>query len=862
MTSEEEVKQSEEVEKEGKKVVPWWESSLTYRKVWRGTLFDRMILKGEDEEEQRIQKQREIILERPQGKRGYISIWRAKLMTDSYKHTEGEASILRKAKAFKRVCRYIPIPYSRYELLLGGPSAYLLGTEVEPEFFANWMERDVFVKEVNKTINEIDAFNVRGVEGWIISDEDAKTLKEYILPYWRGICQENIVQKQIEENFSGINYEGGNFVGRTSHPLLGFALSHTIADYASVLRKGLKGLKEEIQREMERIDASDVPSSSEFDRLNVYKAMLISADGIIIYANRCADLADEMAVKETDTKRKKELIEMARICRKVPENPAESWWEALQSWHFLHNAIILCEGGTSHSAGRFDQYMYLYLKNDLESGKITKKFAQALLERLLIKIRQRKYLGGYERSKRVPGRNAQEKWTISGVDSNGHDATNELSFMLLEAHAHVHLNDPNLSVRMHKNTPDSFLKATLEVLRLGSGIPHIINDEAIIPSLMSRGVLLVEARNYADIGCQENVTDPNTCGADTNPRSNAGWFNLPKMVELTLYNGVDKLSGKQCGPKTGDPGNFKSMKEFFAALKKQIEYAVHVNCIINNLIDWSFANWHPLPVVDLLHPGPRQKGIDYMSGGCKYNWTGAIGVGLGTAADALAAIEWLVYDKKEVTFDQLLKALDNNWVGYEEVREKCRKAPKYGRDDDYADKWAVRISEVWMDAYEKHRAAHGGRFVCGFFSMTSYTSMGEETWATPDGREKGDPLSSAIDPSNGVELEGPTKLHKSAAKIDTWRTTNGVLFNCKLPISVVEGERELAKWSDLVRTYILLKGQSVQYTVVDGSALREAQKHPEKYKDLIVRTGGYSAFFVELTKEVQDTIISRAEHQF
>lgn len=856
------VKQVEKVGTGAEKIIPWWERSKTYGKMWHGSLFDRMILSGEDEEEQRVQRLRERFLERPQGKRGYLSIWRAKLLTDSYRQTEGEAAILRKAKGFKHICEHIPIPYQEDQLLMGDPTAVVPGTEVEPEFFSNWMDRDVFVEEVNKTMNELDALPLRGVESWIVSDEDAKTLKEYIIPYWRGICQENVIQKQLEENFPEVHFKEGHFVGRASYPGSGMALHHTIADYASVLRKGLRALKEEIQAEMDKIDGSDIPSNYEIDRKNVYKAMMIAADAIIAYANRCAGVAEEMANKETNLKRKSELIEMARICRKVPEYPAESFWEAVQSWQFLHNAIFLCEGGVSHSAGRFDQYMYPYLKNDLATGKITKKRAQALLECLLIKVRQRHYLFEYRGAKRIQAMGSNDKITISGVDLNGQDATNELSFMLLEAHAHVHLDEPVLSVRMHKNTPDDILKATLETLRLGTGIPHILNDEAIIPSLVGRGVTLAEARNYADIGCQENVTDPNTCGADTNPRSNAGWFNLAKMVEFALYDGVDKLSGKQAGPKTGDSRNFKSMDEFFEVVKKQLKYAVRVNCIYNNVLDWTFASWHPLPVLDLLHPGPRQKGIDYENGGCKYNWTGAIAVGLGTAADSLAAIEWLVYDKKkEVTMGQLLEALDNNWVGYEDIRQKCRKAPKYGNDNDYADKWAVKMSSAWMDEYEKHRTPKGGIFVGGFFSMTTYVFIGGETWATPDGRGKGEPLSSAADPSNGVDLAGPTSLHKSVAKIDTWRTTNGILFNCKFTTAAVAGERELSKWADLVRTYILLKGQTVQYTVVDGEALKEAQKHPDKYKDLIVRTGGYSAFFVELDKETQDTIIARTEHQ-
>ena len=856
------MKQMEKVETGKERVIPWWERSKTYRRMWKGSLFERMNLQGDDEDEQRIQKLRDIILERPQGKRGYLSIWRAKLLTESYKRTEGEAPILRKAKGFKHIYEHIPIPYQEGQLLMGDPASIEPGAEIEPEFMTLWLTRDVYCEEANAVISELDAVKIRGVDAWVISNEDVKTLKEEIFPYWKDICHESVVQKQLEENFPEVNFKDGHFVCPASYPVAGSALHHTIADYASVLRKGLKGLKEEIQIETDKIDSSDIPSNTDFDRKNVYKAMLIAADAIIIYANRCAELAEEMANQETDPQKKADFTEMARICRKVPEYPAESWWEAIQSWHFLHNAIRLCEGGTAHSGGRFDQYMYPYLKKDLEAGRITKKRAQALLECLFIKIRQRLYPLNYRSAKRINSNRTNDKLTYSGVDANGQDVTNELSFMMLEAHCHVHLDDPNLSLRIHKNTPDDILKATLEALRLGVGTPHIINDEAIIPSLMSRGVTLYEARNYADIGCQENVTDPNSSGADANGRTNAGYFNLAKMVELALYNGFDKMCGKQSGPRSGDPRSFKSMDEFFTAVKKQLEHAVRINCVYNNLMDWAFTNWYPTPVLDLLHPGPRKSGIDYENGGCKYNWTGATAVGTGTTADSLAAIEHLVYDTKQVTMGQLLEALGNNWVGYEHIRQKCRQAPKYGNDDDYADKWAARMLSAWFDEYEKHRTPRGGTFVGGMYSLTSYIYIGGETWTTPDGRERGEPLSSAIDPSNTTALEGPTRMHKSAAKIDTWRSTNGVIFNCKFPTSAVEGERELSKWADLVRTYVLLKGQAVQYTVVDNEALKEAQKRPDEYRDLIVRTGGFSAFFVELSKEVQDTIVARTDHHF
>ena len=844
------------------KIVPWWERSKTYRQMWKGSIFDRMVLQGYDDEEQRIQRLREKSIERPEGKRGYLSIWRAKLMTDSYMQTEGEAFVLRKAKAFKHVCEHIPIPYQEGQLLMGDPTAVVPGTELEPEFHTNWLERDVFVEEINETMSELEALRVRGVDAWVVSDEDIKILREYVFPYWRGICHDNFVMRQLKENFPEVKAEAGHYVGRASYPYFGFALNHTVAGYVDGVRYGLRKLAEEIKAEMDKIDGSDIPSNYDFDRKNLYKAMLISADGIIAYAHRCADLAEEMASKETDPEAKADFLEMARICRKVPEHPADSWWEAIQNWHFLHNAVYLSEGGVSHCAGRFDQYMYPYLKNDLERGGVTKKRAQALLECLFVKMRQRLYLVEYRGAIRIRSFHTNDKITLGGVDLNGQDATNELSFMMLEAHAHVHLDDPVCALRVHKNTPDDILKAALEVLRLGSGIPHILNDEAIIPGLMRLEIPLKEARNYADIGCQENVTDPNTSGAGTNPRSGAGWFNLPKLVEFALFNGIDRTSGRPTGLETGDPRDFKSMDEFFEAVKKQTDYHVSLNCVFNNVYDWVFANFHPTPVLDLLHPGTRRKGIDYSNGGCKYNWTGGTAVGLGTAADALAAIEWLVYDKKEATMDELLKALDNNWVGYEDIREKCLKAPKYGNDNDYADKWMVRMSSIWMDAYEKHRTPKGGIFVGGFESMTTYMFLGHETWASADGRKAGEYLSSGgVDPSNATILEGPTSLHKSAAKIDTWRTTNGIVFNVKFPTSVVGTERELSKWADLVRTYILLGGQTVQYTVVNNEALKAAQIRPDEYKDLIVRTGGYSVFFVELDKQTQDSIIARTEHQ-
>ncbi|MBM3302208.1 MAG: pyruvate formate lyase family protein, partial [Deltaproteobacteria bacterium] len=399
--------------------------------------------------------------------------------------------------------------------------------------------------------------------------------------------------------------------------------------------------------------------------MNQYKAMIMVADGLIGYADRCAIKAEELAVEERNPDRAEELKEMARICRRVPAEPAESWWEALQSLHFLRMATGLAEGGNSHSVGRFDQYMYPFLRRDLERGTLSLKRAQELLECFFVKWNETQTAPAYETSYAV-GNN--DKLTIGGVDARGKDCINPLSYMVLEAHAHVHLNDPNVSVRLHRNTPDEFLKRVLEVIRLGGGLPILISDEAIIPSLMANGVPLAEARNYADLGCQENVTDPNMSrGVDTHGHTNAGWFNLVKPVELALFNGLNPMNGVQVGPRTGDPRAFQTMTEFTEAVRRQYEYAVETNVVLNNVIEYTFARYYPCVFHNLMHPGPRRSGITINAGGCRYNWTGALAVGTANVGDIMAAIDYLIYRNQETTWDELLEALQNDWEGYEDL---------------------------------------------------------------------------------------------------------------------------------------------------------------------------------------------------
>ena len=829
---------------------PWWERA---KAPWVGEVFERAILRPEDEEEERIQELWEECLRRyEQGKRK-ISMKRAKLVTESYQATEGEHPAIRRAKAISHVFREIPIPLSPRQLIAGTPGSELHTLEIQPEFLGFWPEQ-----EQGPTVERdliLRMFRGSGISNYILTDEDREIYEEEIIPYWRERSRGAHLVKELVANYPDAWFYMTN--SDVYVPILGGPLYHTVQDYLSFLEIGIKGIKDRIGEHIGEIDPSDPDGSEDLDRLDHYRAMLIVADGLVSYAQRCADVAERSSRRVMTRRRADELREMARICRKVPAEPAESWWEALQSLHFLRMGTGLAEGGNSHSVGRFDQYMIPCLMADLESGTIDPKEAQGLLECFFMKWNETQTAPAYESSQGV-GNN--DKLTIGGMDSAGNDSTNLLSYMVLEAHAHVHLNDPNVSVRLHRNTPDDFLKRALEVIRLGGGLPIFISDEVIVPALMANGVPLEDARNYADLGCQENVTDPNVSrGVDTHGHTNAGWFNLVKPVELAVYDGLNPINGVQVGPKTGDPRGFATMSEFVEAVKSQYEYAVDTNTLLNNLIEYTYARYYPCVFHNLMHPGPRRSGVSINAGGCRFNWTGSLGVGAATAGDAMSAIDHLIYEAKETTWDELLHALRNNWQGYGDLRRKCMNAPKYGADDDWADGHLRDLLGIYFASYESHRTPRGGRFVCGLISMSAYEMMGKRTGPTPDGRIRGEALADSTAPSRYAPALGPVSAHRSATKaIDALHTVNGVTFNQRLALSSVMTERDLSKWADMVRTYVEAGGQSVQYTVADKETLVDAQRHPDLYADLVVRVGGYSALFTELTKELQDSIIARA----
>ena len=831
----------------------WWEGTQI---PLTGSLLEAAILAPEDTAEIRVQHLRRACIQRYDKGLRRISMQRAKIVTDSYKTTDGEHPAVRRAKAISSVFERIDIPLMPLQLFLGTPGSDLHTLEIHPEFL-NFVEDEEGVQDGRHDLR-LRVFRGGTLDKYLLHDEDLHIYETEVLPYWKSRSSGAHIGRELKHNYPEAWFymtHSGAYAYKLGGPLY-----HTIQDYRTILEIGLAGVIEGLEARIREIADSKISSFSQIERVNIYRSSIIVAKGLISYALRSSKLAQQAAAKEADPERKAELQEMARICQKVPQQPAGSWHEALQSLHFLHMATGLAEGGNAHSVGRFDQYMYPFLDRDLKQGIIDLKKAQELLECFFLK---------WNESQTAPivqvmdGVGNNDKLTIGGIDSNGNDVTNTLSHMVLEAHAHVHLTDPNISVRLHRYTPDDLLKRTLEVIRLGGGLPILISDEAIIPALVANGVSLDEARNYADLGCQENVTDPNCCtGSDTHGHNNAGWFNLVKPIELAIHDGINPANGVQVGPKTGNPADFSMFSEFSAAVKKQYEAAVRTNVILNDIVEYVYARYFPCVFHNLMHPGPREKGVSINAGGCKYNWTGSLAVGTANIGDIMSAVDYLVYERKECSWDTLIRALNDDWQGHEELRKRCIEAPKYGTDDDWADRHLRDVLNIFFRAYESYPTPRGGRFVCGLISMASYVDLGKATAATPDGRKKGEPLADSTAPSVYAKPSGLISAHRSATKaIDTVHTVNGITFNQRLTLSSVISDRGLSKWADLVRAFVETGGQSVQYSVADSETLVEAQKHPEGYADLVVRVGGYSAHFVELDKEIQDTIIMRTAGQ-
>ena len=800
---------------------------------------------------------------------------RAKLITESYKMTEGEPIVTRRAKAFLHILQNIPIIIRDEELIVGSTTLAPRGCQTYPEFSYEWLEA------------EFDTVATRKADPFYISEEAKKEIAEAD-KYWKGKTTSELATAYMApEAIRAIDHNmftPGNYFYN--------GVGHVTVHYDWVLAVGFKGIAAKAKKALDALNFGDAEYARRSHFLN---AVIMSCEAAIIYAKRYAALAREMAAKESNSRRKAELLRIADNCENVPENGARDFWEACQSFWFVQQLLQIESSGHSISPGRFDQYMYPYYCKDIESGKITREFAQELIDCIWIKLNDLNKCRDAASAEGFAGYSLFQNLIVGGQNAEGVDVTNDLSFMCITASLHVQLPQPSLSIRVWNNSPHDLLIHAATLTRTGVGLPAYYNDEVIIPSLMSRGLTLEDAREYNIIGCVE----PQKAGK-TEGWHDAAFFNMCRPLELVFSDGMDK--GELVGVHTGDVTKFKTFDEFYDAYKKQMNYAISLLVNADNAIDVAHATLCPLPFLSGMIEDCIGRGKSVQEGGAIYNFTGPQGFGIANMADSLYAIKTLVFDKREVTLAEYKQALEDNYgkgldaekaqkvvaevvrelaaagrkiseteiaaaVGslvkgsdqYDKLLEKIDAVPKYGNDIPEVDAFARDVEYTYAKPLETYKNPRGGMFQAGMYPVSANVPLGAQTGATPDGRLAGKPVADGVSPSAGKDVHGPTAAANSVARLDHYIASNGTLFNQKFHPSALSGRQGLENFVALIRSYFDQKGSHMQFNVVSRETLLDAQKYPEKYKHLVVRVAGYSAFFTTLSRSLQDDIINRTE---
>ena len=791
------------------------------------------ILTKESKEYQRIQRLRQQVIKATP----HLCLERAKIVTEFYRNHEYLPLIEKKAEAFKNILSNISIFILPDELIVGHQASRHRSAPIFPEFAVQWIK------------NEIDLFETRVQDSFKVTAEDKLCFLNEIYPFWQGKTISDKIKYIMPENIRLQGFDAGAF-SLGLHEEGGFG--HVLPDFQKLLNGGLAGIIRECNEAKLSLKNWVV---EDINKAMFYDGCITVCEATILFAHRYSDLAKSLADTATDEIRKNELQTIAEVCREVPEHPAESLHQALQSAWFYQLCMQIYENAVAQSMGRIDQIFYRYYEKDIKTGVLSKSTAQELLCAFFVKFAEPVKAYCAADCEIHAGFPMGQNVCVGGIDKDGADATNDLSYRFLEANRHLKLGQPNFTARVHANSPDLFLQSVTKTILSGNGMPQLANDDIFIPSLLAIGVSLKEARDYGIIGCIEAATT-NAWG-----RTNGGYFNLAKYVELMLSNGKCMISGKQVGPKTGDAREFKSFSEVMAAYKKQLEYGFNLLAAWNNTIDMMHEQNHPAPIVSMLIGGCLESGRDVTSGGAKYNWTAPLGVGVADTGNSLYAIKYAVFDKKIFTMKELVDALENNYEGYRDMQAYLKNCvPKYGNDEEEADDITRQAMDIFFDAMLPYSTPRGGPFVASLLPVASYVSFGYSTAALPDGRESGKPLSDGISPTNGTDKNGPTAVFKSVTKIDHVRCPNGVIFNQKFSPTIFDGKEGINKFVSMLRSYINLGGGHAQFNIISSDALQDAQKNPDKYIGLVVRVAGYSAIFNELSKDVQDTIISRTEH--
>jgi len=765
-----------------------------------------------------------------------ICIERARLVTESYRETESEPIEIRRAKALEKVLKEMTLFILDDELIVGHQSEKRRSPPVYPEANIEWIYDD----------KEMASFETRLQNRLMVPAEVRKGLRE-LADYWRNKTLFKRAWAAFPESVK-LMRQTGTFA--ISHEKYGFG--HCIPDWGELLKKGYKGFRKEVMSRLKGLDLSDPSDLSKYYFLS---SLLIVINASSAFIRRYAALAKKMASSTQAPERKKDLEKISEVCSWISENSARGFHEALQLQWFAH---VICEietNGYSVSFGRVDQFFYPYYKKDMESGNLTPEAAQELLECYWLKPNEIIHVDDTESATYHGGHPLGLNLVVGGMTPDGKDATNELSYMFLQAQADVRMYQPNFGVRIHRESPKGFLQRTCEVIALGTGMPQVFNDEVLIQAMMLYGLPIEEARNYTPTGCVENATEK------TWIRGNGGWVNIVKAVEYALNNGKCTLTGKEAGLATGGPESFKTYDEFEKAVKDQLAYIIKQMVVEDNILDRLHPETLPELQVSMLTHDCIAKGMSAAAGGARYNYTSPMTIGVATLGDSLAAVKKLVFDEKKISMKELQEVLLSNFEGKEPLRQMLiNRAPKYGNDDDYADGLVAEMQRFFTEELKKYRSPRGGTFRPGFWTILANMTLGRFTGATPDGRKALEPLSDSIGPSNGCDRKDSTAVLCSAGKIDQTAAANGTVLNLRLSPVMFRGEGGHKRLGQLIKSYFDLGGTHLAINVVSTETLRDAQKHPERHRDLLVKVAGYAAFFVELGEKTQNEIIARTEY--
>jgi pyruvate formate-lyase/glycerol dehydratase family glycyl radical enzyme len=795
---------------------------------------------------------------------GFVSPDRAELVTEAYRAHPGEPQILKCAYGIANVLDKTPVFIFPHELIVGCLGCDKKGAPVHPEFGLNWV--------VDEMRDGLMDYSEKRTHDYFSYTEDTQDRLEALRSFWDGKTVEDMTNALLGDEVLKGSHAGKGVFFADAYIFCG--AGHLGLDYERLFRLGFGGIKKLIEESMASLS---LEQPDDIKKRTFLKAAMITTEATIRHFNRYASLAAGLAEKEEDVQRKAELLKIAENCRWVSENPPRTFWEALQLVS-LANTIILIEcNGHSVSYGRFDQYMYPYFKRDIETGEASREFMQELIENFYLKIWDLNKLRNHILIKTFGnGGIGGPSLTVGGIKKDGGDGTNELTFMALDAHAHVRVPNPWLAVRMHANTPWELKIKTANLIRMGTGEPKIFNDDVAIPSMLTSNVELMDARDYQVVGCVE----PDVSGKSYGWKD-CGHMNIARVLELAVNDGRCFNCGPSCprwekcgalggqlGLKTGSLEEFTSFDQVLEAYDRQMEYWCDRQVALLNAVDLAHQELRPLPFLSILMDGCIESGKDVTAGGTKYNFTGPQGVGIGTAGDGLATIKQLVFDEKRVTGRTLLDAVIANWEGYEELYAYVNsdRVHHYGNDDDYADTLTKFAMDTWCKHIERRPNAHGGFFQPGAYSVTVNVAHGQNQWASVEGRKACEPVSDCMGAVHtkccSHDIKGPIAICKSVTKLDHARATNGTLLNWKFSPSTLVGETGRDNFIALMDEYIHRKGMHSQFTVANQETLIAAQKDPDNYRDLLVRVAGYSAYFVELNKALQDDIIGRTELSF